>query len=163
MMLMGHVVPGILLGMWFGLSRQLGGIASVGLGFALGIPMSDELGRSLAVEGALTRFILFVLCYAAIALGCMLAGRALRLLFVTAKLGGYDRHMGAFLGGAIGLAFCALTTLVLVNVFDRGREELRDRPSGRLVAHAIEGLNEALPEGLGQALTPYLQPLEQEK
>ncbi len=163
MMLMGHVVAGVLLGMWFGLARQLGGIASIVLGFALGIPLSDELGRSLDVEGALTRFILFVLCYAAIALGCMLAGRGLRKLFVTAELGGYDRHMGAFLGGAIGLALCAVTTLVLVNVFDRGRAELRERPSGRLVTHAIAGLNEALPEGLGQVLTPYFQPVDKEK
>jgi len=161
MMLMGHVVPGILLGMWFGLSRLLGGIASIVLGFALGLPLADELGRSLAVEGAMTRFILFVLCYAAIALACMLAGRGLRKLFVTAELGGYDRHMGAFLGGAIGLALCALTTLVLVNVFDRGRQELRERPSGRLVAQAIEGLKDALPESL--ALTPYLQRIEKDK
>jgi uncharacterized membrane protein required for colicin V production len=156
MLLLAHVVPGILLGMWFGLSRQLGGMAAISLGFGLGPALAADLGDRLQVEGTIARFVLFGLAYAAIALGCLLAGRGLRRLFVAARLGGYDRHLGAFLGGAFGLALCAVTTLVLMNVFEEGRREFRERPSGRLVARAIEGIHEAMPADVGRALDPFL-------
>lgn len=156
MLLLAHVVPGILLGMWFGLSRQLGGLAAVTLGFGFGPALAGELGVRLQVDGPLGRFALFALAYAAIALGCLLTGRGLRRLFVAARLGGYDRHLGAFLGGAFGLALCAITTVILLNLYEQGRHEIRERPSGRLIARAIESLHEAMPPHVGASLAPYL-------
>lgn len=156
MLLVAHVVPGILLGMWFGLARQLGGLAGVTFGFIFGPALAAELGDRLQLEGALIRFALFGLAYAAIALGCLLAGRSLRRLFVAATLGGYDRHLGAFLGGAFGLALCAITTLVLLNVYEQGRREIHGRPSGRLVARTIESIREAMPPEVGALLDPFV-------
>jgi uncharacterized membrane protein required for colicin V production len=152
-----HVVLGILIGAWAGFSRQFAEISSIILGFFIGLPLAARIAANLQASGIAVHLLIFVGCYAGIALVCALFGKGLRRRLKAANLTCYDRHMGAMLGALQGLVIAAIGTLLIVNLHEESQKTVQSRPSVRVVTRTIEGIREVLPEGIDTMIAPYVR------
>jgi uncharacterized membrane protein required for colicin V production len=157
----GLVTVGIVLGAWGRFSRQLAAYASLILGFALGLPLASALAGELGVSDPAGRALLFAASYAAIALACHLAAAAVRLGLESAKLQGYDRHMGGVFGGLQGFALSVVAVVVAANFHEDAAASIRERPSAQIAARAVAEVRGILPDPMAQALDPYLRKLDE--
>ena len=160
--LVGMVFGGVVLGVWKGLAWQLAGIFSIFLGFALGRPISAAIAGLYENPSVFTRFLIFAITYAAISLGCYLLALLWRRKLKEFRLQRYDRHLGGFLGAIHGLAWCAIFTMFIIVFREDTRKPILSRPTGKLVAHTLDGLHGIMPDGLHDILHPYMHPEEEE-
>ncbi|MEX0700677.1 MAG: CvpA family protein [Planctomycetales bacterium] len=149
-------------GAYRGFVSQLATIAALVLAFAFAGPVSSRLAPFLALEPPLDRWVAMLAAYVVLSLGCFMIARTLRGAIDKARLGDYDRHLGAVFGFLKGGVFCLVLTFFLVTLFENSRPYIVGTPQGHpsktgwISALILDRLYPVVPPEFSKTVDSYL-------
>jgi len=136
-----------------GLTWQVAGFSSIGLGCLAARRYADPVAQIFGVEGqGPQRFLIWVLIYAALACAIHVVGAKVRRFLKARDLDELDRHLGGALGAVEGAALFALATLIALTLAPQLRSRILATPSGRGIAVLARQLGPILPPEVHGAL-----------
>lgn len=151
------LLAGMAWGAWRGLSWQVASIASLILGYALGVPLSAQLAPKFPGNPLAARGLALLVCYAGISGGVFFAAWLVRAVLRRLKFEVFDRHLGMCLGGIEGILLGMIGTLFVVSLAPGSREPIFTSTSGKMVGRVFATIEPILPAEAGQVLKPFWQ------
>ena len=158
----GILVVTVLWGAWKGLAWQLASLASLVLSYGAALRFSGHFAPLFGDEAPWNRFAAMLALYVVASAGVWLVFHLVRGVLDNWRLRGFDRQMGAMVGGVKGLAICLVITFFAVTLSDSTRQRVLASRSGVYIAQIIRRADPILPSEVRQVLDPYLDRLNDE-
>ncbi len=149
------LVGGMAWGAWRGISWQLASIASLFLGYSVGVPLSAQIAPNFPGDPLMARGLALLVCYAAVAGGVFFAAWLVRATLRRLKFEAFDHHLGMVLGGIEGILLGIIGTLFVASLAPNSREPIFSSNSGRIVGRILATVEPILPAEAGQVLKPF--------
>ena len=149
------LLGGMAWGAWRGMSWQVASIASLILGYSIGVPLSAQLAPKFPGEPLVARALALLVCYVAVSGGVFFVAWLIRATLRRIKFEAFDRHLGMILGGVEGILLGIIGTLFVVSLAPASREPIFTSTSGKVVAKILATVEPILPAETGAVLKPF--------
>ena len=150
-------VIGIGMGLYKGFATQLAGIASLILGFALGVPLAKSILAAYDGETPFQGLVIFVVCFGVIALICYGLAIKFREWLKEKELRQWDRQVGGLVGLFHGLfVSLVLTFIALVIAPGTVPEYIKDSNFIKPMSKAFWAIHAILPGEAQEAMEPLI-------
>jgi len=141
-----------------GMAWQLAPIASLVMGYMVGVPLSNATAKWFG-EPPLNHVFSLITMYLLVSLGVYLIARSLRESIENMKLLEFDRHLGALLGAVKGVLFTVVLTVALLTVSPMAASFITQSESRTIASQIVNYVCPLLPADIHQVIDPYLKPL----
>jgi membrane protein required for colicin V production len=152
--MIGVVVAGMVWGAWRGITWQVASLASLALGYAVGMPLSGQLAGYFPGEPIVARALAWLVVYVGVSGGIYLVAWSIRAILRQWKFEAYDRHLGMLLGGAEGALLGLVVTVFVVSLAPGTRQSILTSTAGKVVGQIFVAASPALPEEVRMVLVP---------
>jgi membrane protein required for colicin V production len=160
MAMVGVIIAGMIWGAWRGITWQLASILSLGLGYAVAVPVSSQLAPQFPGQPIVARALAMLVLYVAVSAGVFGIAWSIRATLRRWKFEAYDRHLGMLLGGIEGAVLGIVVTVFVVSLAPQSRTPILTSRAGQAVDHTLKLAQPALPNELRTMLQPYWDALE---
>ncbi len=149
------LLAGMAWGAWRGMSWQVASIASLILGYSVGVPLSAQLAPKFPGEPLVARALALMVCYVAVSGGVFFVAWLVRATLRRIKFEAFDRHLGMVLGGIEGLLLGIIGTIFIVSLSPGSREPIFTSTSGKVVGRILATVEPILPSETGAVLKTF--------
>ncbi|WP_169973664.1 CvpA family protein [Tautonia rosea] len=160
MAMVAVIVAGMIWGAWRGITWQLASILSLGLGYAVAVPVSAQLAPQFPGQPIVARALAMLVLYVAVSAGVFGVAWSIRATLRRLKFEAYDRHLGMLLGGIEGAILGIVATVFVVSLAPQSRTPILTSRAGQAVDHTLKLAQPALPDELRTILQPYWDALD---
>ncbi|MEW4571237.1 CvpA family protein [Tautonia sp. JC769] len=160
MAMVGVIIAGMIWGAWRGITWQLASILSLGLGYAVAVPVSSQLAPQFPGQPIVARALAMLVLYVAVSAGVFGIAWSIRATLRRWKFEAYDRHLGMLLGGLEGAVLGIVVTVFVVSLAPQSRTPILTSRAGQAVDHTLKLAQPALPNELRTMLQPYWDALD---
>lgn len=138
-----------------GLAWQVAWIGGIVLCFLFATPLSLFVTPHIKLDPPLNRWVAMLLIYVAFSFGCFAIARTLRGWLEEAKFQEFDKHLGAVLGLAKGVAIALVLTFFLLGLSETARGYILKTNSGHAAVAAFRYLHPIMPREIEHVLERY--------
>jgi membrane protein required for colicin V production len=152
----------MLFGYWKGLAWQIASVAAVVVSYIVAYRFRDQVAQYIQAEPPFDRIgamlILFVGCSLAVWLAYAYINKSLE----KAELDGFNRQMGALVGGVTGILLAMVITLFSVSMLgESAHDSIHHSKIGPYVVKGMYQLKGIIPEEIAEYVNPHLENFEQ--
>jgi membrane protein required for colicin V production len=138
-----------------GLAWQVAWIGGIVLCFLFATPLSLFVTPHIRLDPPLNRWVAMLVIYMAFSFGCFAIARTLRGWLEEARFQEFDKHLGAILGLAKGVAIAFVLTFFLLGLSETARAYILKTNSGYAAAAIFRKLHPIMPREIEHVLERY--------
>ncbi len=144
-----------------GLAWQIASLAAIFFSYFVALRFRDVVASKIDAQPPWNTALAMLIVYVASSLVIWILFRFVRSFIDGAKLGGFDRQLGALLGMGKGIVLCVIITLFAVSLLgEEQRRDIIDSRSGLYIARLLDQADAVMPTEMHNFLNPYLNQLE---
>lgn len=162
-LMLAVIVLSTVFGAWKGMAWQLAAVASLLLSAAVAVRLGDPLMAYIDLAPPWNRCVAMVALFLATSLAVWLLFRVVSGIIDRVRLKEFDRQIGALLGAAKGVLWCAVITFVMVVFVESSRPKVLRTYSGYYTARLIQQASPVLPPEIAEVLDRYIQEVRREQ
>lgn len=157
------LVTAIGFGYWKGLAWQIASVAAIVISYFVAYRFRGQVAQYIQAEQPWDRIgamlIIFVACSFLIWSVYAYISRSLH----QAELKGFDRQMGALVGGITGVLLCMVVTMFSVSLLgEQAHDAIHHSKLGPYVVSGIGHVGSIIPDELAQYVSPHVEKFEQQ-
>lgn len=143
-----------------GLAWQLASIASFVVSYFVAMALKGTVAPLLPGEPPLNNVLAMLILFVVTSLAVWVGFRFVSETIEKVKLKEFDRQIGALFGLAKGVLYCVAITLFAATLLTEQREAIVGSRSGYYISHLLTKADPLLPEGVKEAIEPYVAKLD---
>lgn len=143
-----------------GLAWQLASIASLVVSYFVAMSFRGVLAPALPGEPPLNNILAMLILFVVSSLAVWIGFRFVSETIEKVKLKAFDHQVGALFGFGKGVLYCVIITLFAATLLKDRREAIVTSKSGHYISLLLTKADPLLPEGVQEAIAPYVQELE---
>ncbi|MDG2382880.1 MAG: CvpA family protein [Pirellulaceae bacterium] len=144
-----------------GLAWQIASLAAIFFSYFVALRFRDVVASKIDAQPPWNTALAMLIVYVASSLVIWILFRFVRGFIDGAKLGGFDRQLGALLGMGKGIVLCVIITLFAVSLLgEQQRRDIIESRSGLYIARLLDQADAVMPTEMHNFLNPYLNQLE---
>jgi membrane protein required for colicin V production len=152
------LLAAVLFGYWKGLAWQIASVAAVVVSYFVAVKFRDQVASYIQAEPPFNRIgamlIIFVACSLLIWVAYAWVSKSLE----KAELDGFNRQMGALIGGVTGILLCMVITMFSVSLLgERAHDSIHQSKIGPYMVRGIWQVSSILPDELKPHVDPHLE------
>lgn len=152
------LLAAVLFGYWKGLAWQIASVAAVVVSYFVAVKFRDQVASYIQAEPPFNRIgamlIIFVACSLLIWMAYAYVSKSLE----KAELDGFNRQIGALVGGVTGILLCMIITIFSVSLLgDRAHDSIHHSKIGPYMVKGIWQVSSILPDELKPHVNPHLE------
>lgn len=152
------LLAAVLFGYWKGLAWQIASVAAVVVSYFVAVKFRDQVASYIQAEPPFNRIGAMLIIFVACSLLIWLAYAWVTKSLEKAELDGFNRQMGALIGGVTGILLCMVITMFSVSLLgQRAHDSIHQSKIGPYMVRGIWQASAILPDELKPHIDPHLE------
>jgi membrane protein required for colicin V production len=148
----------VLFGYWKGLAWQIASVAAVVVSYIVAVRFRDQIATYIQAEPPFNRIGAMLVIFVACSLLIWLAYAYINKSLEKAELDGFNRQMGALVGGVTGILLCMVITMFSVSLLgERARDSIYHSKIGPYMVRGISQVSSIVPGELKTYIDPHVE------
>ena len=151
------LVGAVIFGAMKGLAWQIATVSSIVVSYFVSLNFSSSVAEMLQIQAPWNRLVAMLILFLGTSLVIWIIFGRIKSTIEKWNMGGFDRQVGAMVGGITGILLCMITTMFGVSVFgETAAKSICHSRSGGYIVNGIDHVTTVVPDEIHEILKPYV-------